>query len=92
MTATAHLKRTNRFRRVFTAFCGILILAGLAIAGSVLVFPVEMLDDEGRLPGEMPPAFAFGLLLAALGVLLAAAGGAVALLRSVWRATRHRRP
>lgn len=77
-------------RRLYFASAALLIVVGLGISIAAFFSPPEMLDEQGRLLGEMPPAFAFGLLLAFAGGVLTAVGLAVHIaLRLVGRGRRR---
>ncbi|NYZ15686.1 hypothetical protein HL658_24355 [Azospirillum sp. RWY-5-1] len=62
-------------------------LAAIGLAGTILVLlvPVERLDAEGRVIGEMPPAFTVGLLMLVAGLAVLTAAMLAAVLRRARR-------
>jgi hypothetical protein len=62
-------------------------LAVAGLAGTILVtlVPVERLDVEGQVIGEMPPAFAVGLLMLVAGLAIVAAAVLARVLLWAWR-------
>lgn len=81
----------KHWRRAYWVGCGVLAAAGVAGAAAVILVPVERLDAEGQLIGEMPPAFGVALFMAVLGLAGLVAGSVAAGVARWWRWTRDRR-
>ena len=76
--------------RLYWGLCGVVMLIGLAGLVAVIEFPPEEFDAEGRLIGEMPPAFAVALAFIALGLSGALFGFAAKMAAWVWRRRPYR--
>lgn len=78
--------------RVYWIDCGLALLAGGIGLVGVLLVPLERFDEEGRLIGEMPPAFGVALLSLVVGLAGVSLGLAATAGRWLWRLWRRRPP
>lgn len=81
----------RRLRSVYWLGCGFCALVGVAGVGLILFVPVEMLDENGQVLGEMPPAFGAALFFAVVGAVGLAAGVVVEIVLRQIRLLRTKR-
>ncbi|ALG69829.1 hypothetical protein VY88_11130 [Azospirillum thiophilum] len=79
--------RTRGVRRFGWGFCAVLIAGGMLATGGVLCCMPAMVDQDGAVIGEMPPAFALSLM----GIALGCGGVLLGLLRRTFSTAIGRR-